>query len=235
MAHKIKQLNQKLHEIATLKNNFHLVERHDCPRHDRHSEREAHSFEQKSKDDLTDVEGMHVLPIVGVGDMGKTTLAKLIFNDETLDAHFELKLWACVFDDFDLKWLAVKAIKTGKSSDGDLGSLDLELLQKALQVYLNVKKYLLVLAYMCNEDNRKWVELKHLFVGGVVGSKIVVTTRSSQVAKIIKRGRGITSNPSGNRGRNCKKMQRGSFGSEEIGVTPRILGLEEIGFEKGNS
>ncbi|XP_052477840.1 disease resistance protein RGA2-like [Gossypium raimondii] len=138
-----------------------------------------------TQDDLTDVEEIHVLPIVGVGDMGKTTLAKLIFNDETVDAHFELKLWACVSDDFDLKWLALKAIKTRKSSDGDLGILDLELLRKALQVCLNVKKYLLVLAYVCNKDNRKWVELKHLFAEGAVESKIVVTTRSSQVAKII--------------------------------------------------
>ncbi|MBA0735191.1 hypothetical protein Gogos_019058 [Gossypium gossypioides] len=35
-----------------------------------------------------------------------------------------------------------------------------------------------------NKDSSKWVELKQLFAGGAVGSKNVVTTRSSQVAKI---------------------------------------------------
>ncbi|PPD99153.1 hypothetical protein GOBAR_DD03818 [Gossypium barbadense] len=78
----------------------------------------------------------------------------------------------------------VKAIKAGKGSDGDLGSMNLEKLQKALLVCLNAKKYLLVLDDVWNEDRRKWVELKQLFAGRAVGSKIVVTTRSSQVAKI---------------------------------------------------
>ncbi|TYH79401.1 hypothetical protein ES332_D03G061400v1 [Gossypium tomentosum] len=135
MAHKIKQLNQRFHEIPALKNNFHL-------------------------DDPADEEEIPVLPIVGVGGMRKTTLAELVFNDEAVDAHFELKL------------------------DGDLGSMNLEKLQKALLVCLNAKKYLLVLDDVWNEDRRKWVELKQLFAGRAVRSKIVVTTRSSQVAKI---------------------------------------------------
>nr|KJB18495.1 hypothetical protein B456_003G056000 [Gossypium raimondii] len=159
MAHKIKQLNQRFHEIPALKNNFHL-------------------------DDPADEEEIPVLPIVGVGGMRKTALAELVFNDEAVDAHFELKLWVCVSDDFDLKRLVVKAIKAGNGGDGDLGSMNLEKLQKALLVCLNAKKYLLVLDDVWNEDSRKWVELKQLFAGGAVGSKIVVTTRSSQVAKI---------------------------------------------------
>ncbi|MFQ6623779.1 hypothetical protein Gotur_004165, partial [Gossypium turneri] len=186
MAHKIKQLNQRFHEIAALKNNFHLVERHVGPRHDRRSERETHSFVQKSEDDPADEEDIPVLPIVGIGGMGKTALAKLVFNDEAVDAHFELKLWVCVSDDFDLKRLVVKAIKAGKGGDGDLGSMYLEQLQKVLRDCLNAKKYLLVLDDVWNEDNRKWMELKQLFAGGAVGSKIVVTTRSNQVAKISK-------------------------------------------------
>ncbi|TYG75806.1 hypothetical protein ES288_D03G062100v1 [Gossypium darwinii] len=201
MAHKIKQLNQRFHEIAALKNNFHLVERHVGPRYDRRSERETHSFVQKSEvigrdeekrrivkmltqDDPADEEDIPVLPIVGIGGMGKTALAKLVFNDEAVDAHFELKLWVCVSDDFDLKRLVVKAIKAGKGGDGDLGSMYLEQLQKVLRDCLNAKKYLLVLDDVWNEDNRKWMELKQLFAGGAVGSKIVVTTRSNQVAKI---------------------------------------------------
>ncbi|TYI89478.1 hypothetical protein E1A91_D03G059100v1 [Gossypium mustelinum] len=61
--------------------------------------------------------------------------------------------------------------------------MNLEKLQKALLVCLNAKKYLLVLDDVWNGDSRKWVKLKQLFAGAV-GSKIVVTTRSSQVAKI---------------------------------------------------
>ncbi|PPD99154.1 hypothetical protein GOBAR_DD03819 [Gossypium barbadense] len=50
-------------------------------------------------------EDIPVLPIVGIRGLGKTALTKLVFNDATVDAHFELKQWVCVFVDFDLKGL----------------------------------------------------------------------------------------------------------------------------------
>ncbi|XP_022719619.1 putative disease resistance protein RGA1 [Durio zibethinus] len=201
MAHKIKKITERFGEIAVLKNNFHLKKRHHGRRHALLLDRETHSFVQASevigrdeekqriikmlmKDVPADEEDISVLPIVGVGGLGKTALAKLVFNDESLDSHFGLKLWVCVSDDFDLKRLLVKIIKAGKGVDGDLGNMDLEQLQKVLRDCLNGKKYLLVLDDVWNDDNRKWQELKQLLVGGDSGSKIVVTTRSNRVAKI---------------------------------------------------
>ncbi|XVF41671.1 hypothetical protein PTKIN_Ptkin01aG0298600 [Pterospermum kingtungense] len=115
----------------------------------------------------------------------KTAIAKLVFNDECVDRRFELKMSVCVSDDFDLKRLMIKMIKAAKGVDGDCSPMDLEQLQKALRDCLNGKKYLLILDDVWNEDNMKWNELKRPSVGGSRGSKIVVTTRSNQSAKMM--------------------------------------------------
>ncbi|WRX25205.1 Leucine-rich repeat - like 10 [Theobroma cacao] len=201
MAQKIKKVTLRFGEIAALKANFHLAERHYDTRHVvMGPDRETHSFvqaadiigrdEDKEKiikslmQDPPDGENISVLPIVGIGGLGKTALAKLVLNDEIIDGEFQLKIWVCVSDDFHLKRLIIKIIKAVKKVNEDWSNMDLDQLQKVLRDCLDGKKYLLILDDLWNEDDIKWNELKQLLVEGGRGSKIVVTTRSSRVAEI---------------------------------------------------
>ncbi|KRG95185.1 hypothetical protein GLYMA_19G135500v4 [Glycine max] len=138
-----------------------------------------------------DDKSLSVNPIVGIGGLGKTTLAKFVFNDKRIDKCFTLKMWVCVSDDFDINQLIIKIINSANVADAplpqqNLNMVDLELLQNQLRNILAGQKFLLVLDDVWNDDRVKWVELRNLIkVGGAAGSKILVTTRIDSIASMM--------------------------------------------------
>ncbi|KAG4123593.1 hypothetical protein ERO13_D11G335400v2 [Gossypium hirsutum] len=129
-------------------------------------------------------ENVYVIPIVGFGGLGKTALAQLVYNHEMVKNHFDLTMFACVSDDFDVKVIVANIIKSVTNQAPDQ-NLEMDQLQKQLRDKIDGKKYLLVLDDIWNQDPEKWSRLKKLLMGGAKGSRIIVTTRSLRVAEII--------------------------------------------------
>ncbi|XP_038722661.1 putative disease resistance protein RGA3 [Tripterygium wilfordii] len=127
---------------------------------------------------------IYVIPIVGVGGMGKTTLAKLLYNDQRVDKHFDLKIWVCVSENFDKKQIMVSMLMSLALQNH--GDLDPDQLQKLIQEELNSKTFLLVLDDVWSDDRGKWIEFRDLLEGGAAGSKVIVTTRSASVATTVR-------------------------------------------------
>ncbi|CAN6693809.1 unnamed protein product [Malus baccata var. baccata] len=189
MGHKIKDLNKRLREVASRRAFPLEVNREDTRFIIR--ERITHSFVPKEniigRDedkkaiiqlllDPISTENVSIISIVGFGGLGKTALAQLIFNDEVIQNHFELKIWSCISNVFELDIVVKKILKVNK--------IDMDELQNDLRRKVDGEKYLIVLDDVWNENREKWLSLKYLLMGGEKGSKILITTRSETVATI---------------------------------------------------
>ncbi|XP_044437107.1 putative disease resistance protein RGA3 isoform X2 [Triticum aestivum] len=140
----------------------------------------------KSLLDQQEEQKVQVLPIFGMGGLGKTTLAKMVYNDQGVQQHFQLKMWYCVADNFDAIALLKSIIQLAQNKRCEMSDT-IELLQKQLEEVIGQKRFILVLDDVWNEDERSWEDvLKPLLCSlGGLGSVIVVTTRSQKVASIM--------------------------------------------------
>nr|XP_028962831.1 putative disease resistance RPP13-like protein 1 isoform X2 [Malus domestica] len=122
-----------------------------------------------------------VLPIVGMGGIGKSTLAQLVYKDVKDD--FDVQAWVFVGVEFSILQIAQTIYE--KIRDETCKITDLDRLSGKLEEVLTGKKFPFVLDDVWSEDHLLWKNLMtHFNSCGGHGSKIIVTTRLGGVASI---------------------------------------------------
>ncbi|KAJ3690592.1 hypothetical protein LUZ61_019756 [Rhynchospora tenuis] len=207
---KIKELNSRLDEISKKKSDLGLNELLEDVRPDKHRRTNSdislktdpsivladivgEKIEEDTKlmvkwlttEEMGVTENVSAVAIVGMPGIGKTTLAKKIFNDQRIQEEFYLKFWVCVSKDLKGVELLKCIIREAGGHHG--AAEERSELVPMLERLVRGKKFFLVLDDVWHESQIVWDELlRAAMISGARGSRLLVTTRDGNVARFMK-------------------------------------------------
>ncbi|KAL2959374.1 hypothetical protein AAZX31_18G263600 [Glycine max] len=121
-----------------------------------------------------------VVSIIGMGGLGKTTLARKIYNNNQVQRRFPCLAWVSVSNDYRPKECLLSLLKCSTSSTSEFEKLSEEELKKKVAEWLKGKSYLVVLDDIW--ETKVWDEVKGAFPDDQTGSRILITSRNKDVA-----------------------------------------------------
>ncbi|CAL4994722.1 unnamed protein product [Urochloa decumbens] len=128
-----------------------------------------------------------VVPIVGVGGVGKTTLAQLVYRSPMVESQFQIKIWICVSDKFDVTRLVREMLECASGQkQAETGNLNK--LQEDLEKQVKSRRFLIVFDDVWDDMNQdSWDKLlAPLRCNQAMGNMILVTTRKLSIADMTK-------------------------------------------------
>ncbi|EYU24432.1 hypothetical protein MIMGU_mgv1a023729mg [Erythranthe guttata] len=118
---------------------------------------------------------LQIIPIVGMGGIGKTTLARNAYEHRLISNHFDVCAWVTISQEYSVKEIFSKLLSRQSSQSADEQQLAQELYQSLIG-----RRYLIILDDIWSID--AWEKMMFFFPDNNNGSRIILTTRLSNVA-----------------------------------------------------
>ncbi|KAF3440711.1 hypothetical protein FNV43_RR18997 [Rhamnella rubrinervis] len=135
---------------------------------------------RKIKDWLFEAEhDILAIGVVGMGGLGKTTLAQTVFNHRVIEDHYERRIWVSVSQTFTEEQILRSMLRN--LGDASVGDDNCELSRKIKQ-YLLGKRYIIVMDDVWSLDVTWWRRIYEALPKGN-GNSIIITTRIEEVAQ----------------------------------------------------
>ncbi|KAG6467902.1 hypothetical protein ZIOFF_072467 [Zingiber officinale] len=130
---------------------------------------------------------MTTIAVWGMGGHGKTTLVANVYRNDAVKSHFDCQVWITVSQTYRVEELLksmIQEIFKGKKEPVPNGVTTMQQLElfDIIKESLQRKKYIIVLDDVWHVD--LWTDISHLFVDTNNGSRLIVTTRMHEVARM---------------------------------------------------
>ncbi|XP_022717060.1 disease resistance protein RPM1-like isoform X2 [Durio zibethinus] len=126
-----------------------------------------------------------VISLTGMGGLGKTTLAKQIYDDAEVKKHFPIHAWITVSQSFKLECLLKDMVQQlsrviSKPVPEGVDSMSSCQLKTLIKNWLRKRRYLIILddVWRINE----WDAIKFALPSNNCGSRVMLTTRNADLA-----------------------------------------------------
>ncbi|GJR60977.1 disease resistance protein [Tanacetum coccineum] len=126
---------------------------------------------------VEDQKQLDVVSIVGMGGLGKTTLATKVFNDRFIMYHFDIRAWVTVSQTYKRRDVLIQ-ILASLGVQVDIKNTDFKL-REMLHKSLKGQRYLIVIDDIWSKE--AWDNLKVLFPDDDTSSRILLTSRLNEV------------------------------------------------------
>ncbi|XP_063945908.1 putative late blight resistance protein homolog R1B-16 [Daucus carota subsp. sativus] len=123
---------------------------------------------------------LEVISIVGMAGLGKTTLAKRLYNDPYVVSYFYVQAWATCSQVYHKRDLLLSILRSVTKIADYVCKKNENMLAHDLYCALKGRRYLIVIDDLWS--NKAWDDLKRCFPDDNNGSKIMLTTRLKDVA-----------------------------------------------------